>query len=305
MATVQPLVGSSAGPGPGPPPPRLPRRILCAIDFSPASVAVIAQAVALARACRGEITVLFVVPYAAPTKADARRLPEGIDSAITDDIEGLLEPARAAGIPVRVCLKVGTPAHEIVADARRIAADVLVMGTHGRHPLARRVLGSVATEALRHAPCPVLTIAQRRRARPPVEGPPSTTVVCAAALGPSSPRTVAYAAALARVLGGPLAIVHVRPPWVADPSPVAARLHALAAGAIAERPQRVDEIVATGDRVRHILRIATARRAALLVLGGPERGDGAEGVSCIAARIVRQARCPVLTLGAAAAERQD
>ena len=133
MATLTPLVGSSAGRGPGSAPPCLPRRILCTIDFSPASVAVIAHAVALTRACRGELTVLFVVPYAPLTKAEPRRLPEGIDSAITEDIESLLGPARADGIAVRVCLKVGTPAHEIVEEARRIAADVVVVGTHGRH----------------------------------------------------------------------------------------------------------------------------------------------------------------------------
>ena len=68
-----------AGPGP-------PRRILCAIDFSPSSLKVVEQAVLLARACGGEVTVLFVVPYAAPSRADRARLPPGIDDAVSDDL---------------------------------------------------------------------------------------------------------------------------------------------------------------------------------------------------------------------------
>ncbi len=53
---------------------------------------------------------------------------------------------------------VGTPGPEIVAMARRDAYDLIVMGTHGRTGLGHLVLGSVAEEVVRHAPCPVLTV---------------------------------------------------------------------------------------------------------------------------------------------------
>jgi nucleotide-binding universal stress UspA family protein len=43
-------------------------------------------------------------------------------------------------------------------SAERMAADLIVMGTHGRTGSAHDVLGSVAERMLRRAPCPVLTV---------------------------------------------------------------------------------------------------------------------------------------------------
>jgi nucleotide-binding universal stress UspA family protein len=52
----------------------------------------------------------------------------------------------------------GDPAEMIAEAAADANADLIVMGTHGRTGLTRLVMGSVAEEVLRHAPCPVLTI---------------------------------------------------------------------------------------------------------------------------------------------------
>ena len=50
----------------------------------------------------------------------------------------------------------GEPAREILACADRIAADVIVMGTHGRSQVGRFLLGSVTQEVLEHTVRPVL-----------------------------------------------------------------------------------------------------------------------------------------------------
>ena len=47
---------------------------------------------------------------------------------------------------------------EIVRYAREKNIDLLVMGTHGRGPIAHMLLGSVAEKVVRKAPCPVLTV---------------------------------------------------------------------------------------------------------------------------------------------------
>ncbi len=57
--------------------------------------------------------------------------------------------ARRPGHPVR---------GENRATGRHRAADLIVMATHGRTGLARVLVGSVATEAIRHASVPVLTL---------------------------------------------------------------------------------------------------------------------------------------------------
>jgi nucleotide-binding universal stress UspA family protein len=52
----------------------------------------------------------------------------------------------------------GPVADAILQVARETGCDVIVMGTHGRTGLVRLLVGSVAEQVVRHAPCPVLTV---------------------------------------------------------------------------------------------------------------------------------------------------
>jgi nucleotide-binding universal stress UspA family protein len=52
----------------------------------------------------------------------------------------------------------GKPADAIIAMADDISADLVVVGTHGRKGIERLVMGSVAKDVLRRAPCPVLIV---------------------------------------------------------------------------------------------------------------------------------------------------
>jgi nucleotide-binding universal stress UspA family protein len=69
-------------------------------------------------------------------------------------------------------VEVGDPGGVIVAVAREIDADVVVLGSHGRGVFKRVVLGSVSEHVLRHAPCPVLVIRQgaEHDGAPPPDG---------------------------------------------------------------------------------------------------------------------------------------
>jgi nucleotide-binding universal stress UspA family protein len=60
--------------------------------------------------------------------------------------------------PVEIKIGVGKPAEEILRVAREEGVDLIVMGTHGHTGLHHLILGSVAEEVTRHAPCPVFTI---------------------------------------------------------------------------------------------------------------------------------------------------
>ncbi|MGH7684242.1 MAG: universal stress protein, partial [Vulcanimicrobiaceae bacterium] len=72
----------------------------------------------------------------------------------------LLETAaarvRAAGVDVTTLLRDGLPAATILDTARHSDCDVIVLGTHGRHGVARVFLGSCAESVLRDSPVPVL-----------------------------------------------------------------------------------------------------------------------------------------------------
>jgi nucleotide-binding universal stress UspA family protein len=61
-------------------------------------------------------------------------------------------------VPMDVQVVVGRPADAIVRVAREQRVDLIVMGTHGRTGLRHLLLGSVAEEVTRQAPCPVFTV---------------------------------------------------------------------------------------------------------------------------------------------------
>jgi nucleotide-binding universal stress UspA family protein len=83
-------------------------------------------------------------------------------------------------------VRIGTPAEEIgrYADARDI--DLIIMDTHGRSGVAHLLLGSVAEQVMRTAPCPVLLVRQRKSDVVKAEAP-IPVAGAAVPLGMSSP----------------------------------------------------------------------------------------------------------------------
>ena len=55
----------------------------------------------------------------------------------------------------------GSPAIEIIAAAKELDADVIVISTHGYTGLTHVFLGSVAEHVVRRAPCPVLVVREK------------------------------------------------------------------------------------------------------------------------------------------------
>jgi nucleotide-binding universal stress UspA family protein len=61
-------------------------------------------------------------------------------------------------VPAQVHIAVGKPSEEILRVAREEGVDLIIMGTHGRTGVRHLLLGSVAEDVTRHAPCPVFTV---------------------------------------------------------------------------------------------------------------------------------------------------
>ncbi|MCC6751068.1 MAG: universal stress protein [Deltaproteobacteria bacterium] len=143
-------------------------RILVPVDFSDASSAAVTYAAFLARRFEAGIVLLHVwepphllVPEVvlAPPEGPPQTLAEfataHADRQMTELVAELGAELRGR---VQVMVEVGHPATRIVEVARRASSDLIVMGTHGRHGLSRLLLGSVAQNVVRRAPCPVLTV---------------------------------------------------------------------------------------------------------------------------------------------------
>lgn len=62
---------------------------------------------------------------------------------------------------IAVYVVVGSPAERIVTLAGAIDADVIVIGTHARRGIDRMILGSVAQEVVKSAPCGVFVLRPR------------------------------------------------------------------------------------------------------------------------------------------------
>ena len=134
------------------------RTILHPTDFSGNSALAFRLACALARDYDARLIVLHV---AAPPVVV---YGEGVLPIPTEDYLGTLRDKLLEVQPHGPKIKVehhlieGEAATEILRAAEEMNADVIFMGTHGRTGLARLVMGSVAEQVVRRAPCPVLTI---------------------------------------------------------------------------------------------------------------------------------------------------
>lgn len=133
------------------------KRILCPVDLSQPSTQSIAIASSLARENNGELIFLYVTMPELPPSAGLA-IAE-VDQAIELEREALrkIRPSTAGTIHRHELIR-GLPANSIVQYAKLHNIDLIVMPTHGRQGIGRLLLGSVAEQVLRTAPCPVLTI---------------------------------------------------------------------------------------------------------------------------------------------------
>ncbi len=142
----------------------VPRHILVAHDFSDTGQHALAFALDLAVQLGARVTIMhaYEVPAYAATEALAAPtdLADSIRTASGTALDGVAARARRPGVEIRTELREGTAWREIDAAAMESGADLIVMGTHGRHGLARALMSSVAEKVVRTAPCPVLTVHQ-------------------------------------------------------------------------------------------------------------------------------------------------
>jgi nucleotide-binding universal stress UspA family protein len=144
------------------------RTILHPTDFSECSDYAFRLACALARAHGARIHVLHVGrhPVISPVEGVVPPEPERYQEELTEKLRGMR--AQAPDVPVEhQLLFVADPAAEILRVARQLGSDLIVMGTHGRTGLGRLLMGSVATQVVRRASCPVVTV----KVPPPRTGP--------------------------------------------------------------------------------------------------------------------------------------
>ena len=140
------------------------KHILVPTDFSEASYSAMKYGRALAESFGSSLHVLHVIEdpvLYAPTSegyVPYVDLQEEMEKSAREWLNKVLTDADRERFHARLVTKRGSPFVEIVRYAKTEAIDLIVMGTHGRGPIAHMLLGSVAEKVVRKAPCPVLTV---------------------------------------------------------------------------------------------------------------------------------------------------
>lgn len=141
------------------------KQILVATDFSETAASALRYGCALAEAFKAELHVLHVINEPSePTWAAYGYLPEitafrkALKEGALANLNQVLSHDDVERFHPRLVLKWGPPFLEIVRYAREQNIDLIVIGTHGRGPIAHMLMGSVAEKVVRKAPCPVLTV---------------------------------------------------------------------------------------------------------------------------------------------------
>ena len=138
------------------------RTILHPTDFSEHSMAAFDIARDLARQHHATILLLHVADAPGPEQVSYREAttqlqPEAYFQRLLGEMQALFKPL-GTEVPLQYLIVEGHPATEIDRVAKDRHCDLIVVGTHGRSPLQRLLLGSTSEQLMRHAPCPVLTV---------------------------------------------------------------------------------------------------------------------------------------------------
>jgi nucleotide-binding universal stress UspA family protein len=134
--------------------------ILHPTDFSDHAQFAFRLACSLARDHGARVIVLHVAPPPLATLAGQAALPPLPEEFGREELEEKLRRLEAPQptVPLERRLVVGEAVEEILRLAQTTPCDLIVMGTHGRTGLGRLLMGSVAEQVVRKAPCPVLTV---------------------------------------------------------------------------------------------------------------------------------------------------
>jgi nucleotide-binding universal stress UspA family protein len=107
------------------------------------------------------LIALHIVQEAPGPQAEGASATNQEPSQLVAELRHLVGEASEQGL--NVALKIANrvdsqPAHGIADIAREVGADVIVVGTRGRSPIAGALVGSVTQHLLHLAPCPVLAV---------------------------------------------------------------------------------------------------------------------------------------------------
>ena len=126
--------------------------IVCPVDYSANTEPAISLAADLAQVNKSKVVLLHVIEQGGEPVSMAESHNQQFQVHQRDHFLNLSD------VEFQHLTRHGNPAEITVDYAKQNAADMIVMGTHGRSGLASLVVGSVAKKVMAHASCPVVIV---------------------------------------------------------------------------------------------------------------------------------------------------
>jgi nucleotide-binding universal stress UspA family protein len=295
------------------------KNILVATDFSDASKSALQSAAAITELNEGQLFVVHAVPPEPHLSVPLDPLPVSADRNLSEaklNFKKVVSPDFLGHVHHEEILKRG-PVPEVVLNViQKKKIDLLVLGTHGRTGFKKIVMGSVAEELFRRAPCPVLTVGLSA-----VRTQEIRRVLFATDFGPSSVQALPYAIDFANKAGGELILLHLVSPFPVDyvgplwypGTNVVEREKVVVKQCMKQLRDLLPSNSGLKCGVTHrvefhfasegIIDVAKACEADLIVMGVKQSGMSVPRVAAhmpwaIAHEVVCRAECPVLTVRA-------
>ena len=144
------------------------RRILCATDGSKRSAHAVKTAAALAHGCGAMLTLVHITPdYRTPYYPDGVMIDWPSEKDYKRDCKAAADKvfAKDAALALKEGVQTDSlhmfgdsPADEILAAAKKLKADLIVMASHGRKGFEALLLGSETQKVLARTNVPVLVV---------------------------------------------------------------------------------------------------------------------------------------------------
>ncbi|MDZ8085766.1 MAG: universal stress protein [Nostoc sp. DedQUE12b] len=135
------------------------KKILVAVDDSPATATVFIKALELAQRDAAQLMIGHSIELAASSQLTVNLVDLEIE---TQQAQSLLQlyyqKAKILGIRAESSYQTGDPGTNICDLARSWGADLIVLGRRGLKGFAELLAGSVSNHVVHHAPCSVLIV---------------------------------------------------------------------------------------------------------------------------------------------------
>ena len=147
-------------------------RILCPVDFFPASERAVSFAAGLAESYDAELKLLHIVPsFVSPfyeLPVNSASVTAGLEEGSRRRFDRLIRKLKLTGVNVTIDVQSGDISDRIDKAIQTYKPDLVAMGTHGRRGAKRWIVGSITERLLRRSPVPVLAISSswKRRTDP-------------------------------------------------------------------------------------------------------------------------------------------